>query len=378
MRRGELAVFTLQSDYGYGPQGSPPKIPPNAVLIFEIELFDWRLEDLTRKKDGGVRKSILQEGEGYSTPNEGSIVNVHILGKYEDNILEERDVSFVVGEASEENLIEGLDVAVVKMKKGEKSRIFIRKDYAWGSNIPENFSKLVPADYEQVVYDLTLKEFEKRKESWEMTDEERIEQATIAKNRGSSFFKQGKYQLALKQYKRITQYIGPPEGGSAGGSEAKNPEKNSVLLAGYLNLAATYLKMNKHQDAIKNSDLALDMDANNEKGLFRRGCANLMRKEYEVASKDFSRILELDPKNTAAKTKLNECNVAIKEFHKKQQALYKNMFDVFAKRDKEKEEKAARDVWRELKDEQKRDFKSNNGTTGPSDSSNSSHTTARS
>ena len=42
MKRGELAKFTLKAEYAYGKTGSPPKIPPDATLIFEIELFDWK------------------------------------------------------------------------------------------------------------------------------------------------------------------------------------------------------------------------------------------------------------------------------------------------------------------------------------------------
>ena len=44
MKRGEIAVLTCQSDYAYGDSGSPPKIPPGATLVFEVELFDWRGE----------------------------------------------------------------------------------------------------------------------------------------------------------------------------------------------------------------------------------------------------------------------------------------------------------------------------------------------
>lgn len=36
MKKGEIARFTCRSEYAYGERGSPPKIPPNATLIFEV------------------------------------------------------------------------------------------------------------------------------------------------------------------------------------------------------------------------------------------------------------------------------------------------------------------------------------------------------
>ncbi|CBZ53099.1 Peptidylprolyl isomerase D (Cyclophilin D),related [Neospora caninum Liverpool] len=40
MKRGERAMLTIQPGYGYGASGSPPVIPPNAVLKFDVELLD--------------------------------------------------------------------------------------------------------------------------------------------------------------------------------------------------------------------------------------------------------------------------------------------------------------------------------------------------
>ena len=39
MSRGELAVYTIKSEYAYGSTGSPPKIPGGATLTFEIEVI---------------------------------------------------------------------------------------------------------------------------------------------------------------------------------------------------------------------------------------------------------------------------------------------------------------------------------------------------
>ena len=41
MKRGEKALLYCRSDYAYGARGSPPKIPPETTLQFEVELLSW-------------------------------------------------------------------------------------------------------------------------------------------------------------------------------------------------------------------------------------------------------------------------------------------------------------------------------------------------
>ena len=42
MQRGEVATLTCRDDYAYGESGFPPKIPPQATLKFDVELFGWQ------------------------------------------------------------------------------------------------------------------------------------------------------------------------------------------------------------------------------------------------------------------------------------------------------------------------------------------------
>lgn len=69
MKKGEKALFTIPPALAYGESGSPPTIPPNSTLQFEIELLSWtKVKDIC--KDGGILKTILTEGEGWQTPKD--------------------------------------------------------------------------------------------------------------------------------------------------------------------------------------------------------------------------------------------------------------------------------------------------------------------
>lgn len=340
MKAGELCQVTIRSEYGYGATGSPPKIPPNATLIFEIELFDWKMVDCTKKTDGGVRKRTIVQGSGYSTPNDGATIQAHIVGKFNNKVFDERDITFCHGEASESNIVEGLDLGIGKMKSGEKALIYIRSDYAWGPNPPAEFN--LPADYNEVIYEVTLNSFEKEKETWEMSEEERLEHAKLAKDKGSNYFKQNKFQLSLKQYKKIPTLIGPyrkdglkddmeEEDMEEEKSDVKvdEKEKNSVLLAGHLNLAMVYLKLEQYHDVLKNCDSALEIDPNNCKGLFRRGSAFSAIQEYEKAIEDFEKLLQLEPENKAAKNQLIKARHGLKTQKEKEKAMFKTMISKY-------------------------------------------------
>ena len=63
-----------------------------------------------------------------------------------------------MGEASESGVVDGVETAVRKFKKGEKSLIKLKSKYAYGTQ--GNPDKNIPAGAD-VEYEVTLKQFEK-------------------------------------------------------------------------------------------------------------------------------------------------------------------------------------------------------------------------
>lgn len=82
---------------------------------------------------------------------------MHYVGRHGENVFEDREVEFTVGDAVISNVIEGLDIAVKRMKEGEKCRLDIKPSMAYGSKGNPDLG--VPPDAE-LVYDVELLSFE--------------------------------------------------------------------------------------------------------------------------------------------------------------------------------------------------------------------------
>lgn len=323
MKRGELSVLLCKSEYAYGKSGSPPSIPPDATLVFEVELFDWKGEDVSEDKDGGILKSQIKKGEGYVTPKEGASCEIHVVGRHNGRTFDDRDVSFVLGEGSDVGIVDGVEQGLQKMKKGEKARLLVKSKYAYRAEGSVQHSIPPNADLE---YEVELKKFEKAKESWEMETSEKLEQSEISKNKGTEFFKANKFSIAIRYYKKILECLKSED--SLKGEEAD--KRKSLMLAAHLNLAMCYLKIKEDYEACKSCDEALQLDPKNEKGLFRRGTANLNLQNFDVALEDFKAVLDIDPENKAAKNQITITNQKKKQLHEREKQMYSGMFKKLA------------------------------------------------
>ena len=144
MHVGDKAVFKIPATLGYGERGAGGVIPPNAALIFEVELLEilpvvkieeFDIEGKVRSKTAsGLEYILVQEGAGIKAAA-GNTVNVHYTGYLEDGTIFDSSVkrdqpfSFILGMGK---VIKGWDEGVALMKVGDKVRLIIPSELGYG------------------------------------------------------------------------------------------------------------------------------------------------------------------------------------------------------------------------------------------------------
>ncbi|XP_030214770.1 peptidyl-prolyl cis-trans isomerase FKBP5 isoform X5 [Gadus morhua] len=329
MQKGEVCSLLCRPDYAYGAPGNPPKVPPNSTLLFEVELLDFQGEMLT--EDGGIMRRIKTKGEGFTNPNDGATVDVHLEGRCEGQLFDSRDVCFIVGEAQDKGVPLGVDRAMEKMQKGECCLLQLKSKYGFGR---EGKPELKIGPNKDMLYEVTLRDFKKAKESWEMDLKEKLELSVEVKHKGNQYFKAGFLQQAIIQYQRIVSWLEM----ECGVGEEQQRKIQEFLLLSQLNLALCYLRLQEFSHVVDNCNKVIELDATNEKALYRRGEARLCRNEFSLAMADFRQVLQVNPLNRAARAQITICQHKVREHQERDKKIYANMFQKFAEHDKKVEE----------------------------------------
>lgn len=327
MLKGEICEIILSPYYGYDKRGSPPMIPPNQELKFEIELIDWVGEDLSREKDGSVRRSVMKKGESYETPNDEAYVEIDLVGRLQEDMREfdNRSVSYTLGEFYDHELPTGLEIALKRMKKNETARIIVQGAKAF----PHGCEKLqvpVPAGA-ALVYEVLMKHFENSKESWQMDRHDKLEQAQVMRQKGALACKASQWERALICYKKVASHL--DYSGDFTEEEAK-AKREQLLLACHLNMALCHLKLKDYASAKEQCNKALGFDPNSEKAFYRRAQSWQGVKDWEEAVKDFEVVLSIDATNTAAQKQLAFCKDRIKDQNARDKRIFAHIFNQLA------------------------------------------------
>jgi len=139
MRVGGKRKIEVPPELAYGADGNPPRIPPNATLVFYLELLEIRPYTVTPT---GLRYEEIKVGDG-ATPSPDDTVVVHYTGwltdgtKFDSSYDSGQPEAFVLS-----GLIEGWKEGLATMRVGGKRYLRIPPDLAYGAEgkegIPPN------------------------------------------------------------------------------------------------------------------------------------------------------------------------------------------------------------------------------------------------
>jgi len=164
--------------------------------------------------------------------------------------------------------------------------------------------------------------FVKAKESWDMNNAEKVEEAGLKKEEGNALFKVGKYVRASKRYEKAIKFIDY----ESSFSDEEKKQAKALKITCNLNNAACKLKVKDYKQAEKLCTKVLELDSLNVKALYRRAQAHAQLADLDLAELDIKKALEIDPNNRDVKLEYKNLKEKIKELNKKEAKFYGNMF----------------------------------------------------
>jgi peptidylprolyl isomerase len=147
LQEGDSAVFVIPPQLGYGGKAVGP-IPANSTLKFDVTLekvekapaiiaFDTKGKD-TVKTASGLKIIVVKSADKNAVkPAAGDNIEVHYTGYFEDgkifdsSVRRGEPISFALGKGQ---VIKGWDEGLSMMAVGEKARLLIPYELAYGEN----------------------------------------------------------------------------------------------------------------------------------------------------------------------------------------------------------------------------------------------------
>ncbi|XP_039363273.1 inactive peptidyl-prolyl cis-trans isomerase FKBP6 isoform X2 [Mauremys reevesii] len=303
------------------------------------------MQDVTG--DRGVLKEVIRAGAGEVVPQDASV-----LVKY-SGYLEYMDKPFDTNwyrrnprlmKLGEEITLQGMEVGLLTMKKGELARFLFTPSYAYGAL---GCPPLIPPNA-TVLFEMELLDFLDSAECdrfFDLTPEQQdtfplqkmLKVANTEKEFGNYLFRQKRFMDARERYKRASLILcRRPSGGD------EQCQIDAAKLLVFLNLSFTYLKLERPVRALTYGEKALEIDERNAKALFRCGQACLSLTEYGKARDFLVRAQKEQPFNHDINNELKKLASCYRDYMDKEKEMCCRMFAPLSFSPVEPEIKASR------------------------------------
>ncbi|CAG5135787.1 unnamed protein product [Candidula unifasciata] len=306
--------------------------------LTELERLKKRMlqnknSDLTPKKDGGVLKQLKTPGVGSVIP-EGALVMMHFnaytdIGQppYDSTRLRGQAMKFRLGKGE---IIPGLELALLSMKKHEVSRFLIHHDYAYGKmgcppRIPREATLIFDVEILHFVeqegvddyYSLTPDE---RKGKFKYADIEKVVKAENAE--AMEYFGNKNYLKSLSKYRRAQNVL---EAYNLKNADEEKMWKKQLLKV-YVNCAICCHNLSHFGRTITYCNQALDLDRKCVKAHYFKGKALHSLGSFKDATTSLKTARNLDPSNSCISKALQSLARSMREHELFEKNMYSKMF----------------------------------------------------
>ncbi|KAL6107760.1 fkbp8 [Pungitius sinensis] len=267
-----------------------------------------------------LKKKVLEAGEGRdSRPQKGQNVKINLKTYLKDGTLveEQTELSFTLGDG---DVIQALDLTVQLMEMGEKALVQADAKYAYG--VRGSLEPEVPSNSE-LSLEVKLLEAIDAPDLELLPPAEKIALASLKRERGNVHYQRADYAFAVNSYSIALQITESSSKVDISPEEEK--ELMGVRVKCLNNMAASQLKLDHFDAALKSCVSALEHEPENIKALFRMGKVLSLKGEYTEAVKTLRKALKLEPSNKTIHAELSKLVKKNSEQRGAEQAMYKKM-----------------------------------------------------
>ena len=245
-------------------------------------------ENITQ--DGGIKKLIIKNTQGIK-PTQNKEVFIKYIAKYNEKIYDDSSnviFRFTIGK---NEVIEGLEIAVLSMNLGEKSKFIIQPNYAY-NNI--NRSSIIPKDAVIEMEIELIKIMEGQKDIRDMDYPEKMARAKQMKIKGSDKYKQNDFLYAKFFYIKGVEYLQ-----NLDINDDEQEEGINLLCSLLSNLCNCFNKLKENNSVIEYATKGINIQQL-PKYYYFRAIAYVNKNEIDLALNDLEKLKELlkkDKKN---------------------------------------------------------------------------------
>ncbi|XP_044134808.1 peptidyl-prolyl cis-trans isomerase FKBP8 [Bufo gargarizans] len=269
--------------------------------------------------NGLLKKKVLTPGKGpENRPRKGQDVTVRLKTSLEDGSVVEDTGSFTFT-LGDGDVIQALDLCVQLMGTEETVLIDANSKYCYGKE--GRSPDILPNA--NLVLEVTLLDVKDGPDLELLTGQEKLVLANKKRERGNFYYQQADYVFAINSYDIALKIV------NSSSKVDFTPEEEEELLDVKMkclnNLAASQLKLDHFEAALKSCNMVLEQQPENIKALFRKGKVLAQQGEYTEAIAILREALKLEPTNKTIHAELSKLVKKHADQKNVETAMYKKM-----------------------------------------------------